>query len=400
MKLIRLLGFAYVAVFGSMLLLSHCCTAAGSPGNEIEEVGPSSRDRTITWEIPRIDFVDPSKIPPEQTPKMANQFRALDYIKYLKTEKINGLKELTPAARHEVYGRVAFYRGVPIYNKFTQLETVEQALKDYKAVYIVDPESNQGRKIKFGLARPNDPPGTEILVQELVPDLDRVMSLYKPDTNLIILQNYVANRHAIDEPERDTLYLPHARGQPIIVDDDLGHMLHASNNRPGSFYYKGSDQQYISVVPRGREMYRSITSEEKKEIERVLEEHKAASQQFGDQLASVLHGRPIPLDDWNKSSRMRKKVPLSEYPRFDKGNPLERESLVDALQRQGRLRFYLEDSQGGRVGYKVKVKNAGASGGEAMRLSIKKLSSVERLVEKATQRAHSILRKFPHLNTF
>ncbi|SPO28147.1 uncharacterized protein UTRI_04537_B [Ustilago trichophora] len=385
MELIRPLRFTCIAALGTLLLLSCCCTAAGT---EIEEAGPSDQVSHPSW-MPQArvvdDFTELAE-PPEV-------FYPSQYMKRqkLRAEEIKGLQKSTDEEILQRYGRIPFHENVPIYGLAAPGNIVKQAIKDYGAVNIVDPNQNDGRMIILGKTAPQDPEGTEQLGQKSISELEKTIKLYKLNPDFHILRKKLVQSQAIRLPEKSIHDVPHLGATPIISDGDLGKMLRASTVGTKTFYYKESDARPILVDIRQELMHRTVNDREKGAIERVVKQHEGAQEKFGDELASVLYGQPTYLNVENGRTR-KQGVKLKDYPRFDKNT--KREEMVQALQEHGRFRFYVKDPQGNEVGYRIKVLNRKAPSGEPMKITVKPLNSFK----KASETVYSWLGKIPHRN--
>lgn len=140
----------------------------------------------------------------------------------------------------------------------------------------------------------------------------------------------------------------------------------------------------LCTDPHKDSLYEDVTGKEQEEIEKVLNGYKIARLKYGNALASIIWGQPIRLNPRYRESRI-KDTPLSKYPRFFSENSvLERDQMIKALQEHGRLRLhlYLQDTQGRKYAYKVKVKNPDAPRYEPMELSINHLDWWDKAAEK------------------
>nr|UXY92454.1 effect [Ustilago esculenta] len=352
MKLLRVFHFGLAAALGAILLLSHSCSAVG-------EVEASS------------SVASPPKEP--KNPPPVNKFYTL-----LDPQRIASLN-----SRYTVHPNVDYYPEAPIYEGThllkinTPVQEVEQALREFGSVGIVDRENRDARLIKYGQG---------MVVPELFRDTNRVLWIDSLPKDVHILAKYVRWNRRPDYPvkmplEQDISHLPYADGVPILQDphDTLGYMMRASRDRTGKFWHLREGHESVLIDPRaGRDgdLARPASVLEGESITRVLTGFGKDRERYNDALASILWGAPTELSG-DREARMRK-IPLSEYPRL--GRDATRAAMINALQTKGRFRFY--DGRRGSGGpFKVKVTNPDAFNSEQMEVSVKPLSAFEKSTE-------------------
>ena len=311
------------------------------------------------------------------------------YMDHLNTEKISTLSGFERFVQEEsdLYDAVPFihtkvpdtYKKIraPLYSVDTPFETVEQALRDYGHVGIVDVSKSNARLISL-IKDPKgyrlkqtvftDGPLKAIRLFQLHPDLHRIQTLAYAARSDIPSLEYIED-------------LAYANGKPILSEESetLGHMISAARTGPKNFYYFRNGKPLILVTPGRLEPFQDTREEE---VHRIYAKYLADKEKYGKTIASLTHGKPIiaaadPRDQ-RKSGRG-----LKNYARFD--NQATREQMVTELQRYGRFRVY-QQIDGNKYRYKVKVSNPGANEGERLKVYVKPLSSGERLQEEIMAR--------------
>lgn len=349
MQLLRSLCLAFASAIAAALVLSCSCSAASHDAE-----ASSSR-----W---------PKSAPPE--PPTWSDSKVEYFIHLLSPERIALLPSRTRQYTGEIlYPDTPFYFGTPLFTTRTDVGTVEQALRDFRAVGIAHLSDYEARLIVYDQGR---------LTQRLFPDSNSVLRLYGVDPNLHTLRKMLY--HPVRTlPEESILALPFVRGRPILLpdSDSLSHMLRAAHMDQKKFYHVRLGHDTILVDPREASLYATVTGQEKQEVDRVVAGYQAARGKYGEGLASVLWGRPIHPITRFQENRM-KPTPSNYYPRYTRETA--REQMVEALQVRGRFKIYLSGPRG-RTAYKVKVKNPDAPGSAVMEFSVEPLSVTERAAE-------------------
>ncbi|SPO28658.1 uncharacterized protein UTRI_04536 [Ustilago trichophora] len=379
MELLRRLYFFYAAVTVTVLLLSFCY-AVDELG---DEAGASTQATTLSSDQPITTLVNPATNIPTTLP-LGSTLRAEEYIGIIRKQVLPNLKLTPDGMRLQIYKSTPFFMGRPIYATTARREIVEQALRDYGSVYIVDPDRNDSRLIFYDHDR-------GIVLQKIVGSTQRVIGIYNLDRNLHILRKYQRKLMVVFEEEKDVSAVPHIYGKPILSQGSgplsqgahsLGHMIRASKGNDKTFYYMQSGRRAILVDAHKETLYEDVTRKEQEEIEKVLNGYQTARTKYGTTLASIIWGQPIRLNPRYRESRI-KDIPLAKYPRFfSEDSVLERDQMIKALQEHGRLHLYLQDTQGRNYAYKVKVKNPDAPRHEPMKLSIGPLGWKDKAAEK------------------
>lgn len=370
MKLFCTFRIYFAATLGLVFLLSSCCIAGGNDN----QAGSS------VWR-PR---VPQGPIYTVQRPREAET-----YIRLLDPKRIQNLTP-RPLSMH-LYPKEPFYIGMPIFTVDTDVPTVEQALRDFRYVGIVDPVKKQARRIKFTRGR---------LEQDLFEDPDKVLLLQSLDPNIHILYKhlYEGERPGVPiqmPPELDVEDLPHYKGDPVLVHsrDSLGEMLRASNTETHRFWHVRENHPPVLIRPRmpaEGELARVIREDESNYLTSVLTMYMADRLQFGDKVASIRHGAPIHLSDEHLATRLDW-THMMRYPRF--GRDATRPQMIHALQKYGRFRLY-DTTRRGKRAVKVVVENPSATEGVRMELSAKELSEAENKVEAMYEALGRIHRPF------
>lgn len=265
---------------------------------------------------------------------------------------------------------VPFYERLPIFDLDTPVYVVEQALKDYPSVFLIDSATNTVQQVTYGQGRIQMKPvearkaETVLLFDSLNPN---VHILRKAKLGIQI-KTQMPGRVEID-------YLPHVGSTPILTPryDSLGHMLAALNSATGGFWHIREDRRPVLVRPRLQALARVADHAEDIQLTSILTRYGAMTQQYGNALASVKYGAPILLDEDNREAR-NEHTSLTRYPRF--GPKATRDQMVKALQERGRLRFYDQHYPNSRP-IKLKVRNPNIIPGIAMDIEIEKLSDRE-----------------------
>ncbi|SPO28657.1 uncharacterized protein UTRI_04535 [Ustilago trichophora] len=347
-------------LLASSLLLSGFCMAT----NNDNEAGTSTRRLP---EVPIESLLDRIAPPSADT-----------YIKLLNPIRISGLNKLD----RKEYAEVPFNTilDIPIYTTKSDVNKVEQALKDFNYVAIVDPAKNQASKIKYGNMK---------LVQEHFDfeELNHVLLSQRLHPNVHILVKHLKSQmepnYPINMPDELSVEeLPHANGIPILTHrfDELGYMLGASLTGPKMFYHMRNGHPTVLIQPQApaHRLVRDLRRIEENSINQALTNYGVYTRQYDQKLASIFWGAPIPLDDEHQSDRMEWTTML-RYPRFGPG--VSRDEMKDALQKHGKFRFYNSNNRANSGPIKVKLLNPNGVPGTAMLPTIERLSAGEKATE-------------------
>ncbi|SNX87764.1 uncharacterized protein MEPE_06475 [Melanopsichium pennsylvanicum] len=281
---------------------------------------------------------------------------------------------------------VPFYNNrEPLFGIDTNVPIIEQALRDYGSVYILDPTSKTGRQIIYNHE------ARSLEQQPILENLDQMFDLYKLDRNINILYKHMRYKDPLPSwPQKMPLtepieHLPHVEGVPILQEgsDSLGHMLTATKTGRKVFWHRRQYHPDVLVDVRQSRpelMAKKATDEEKQAIDDVLEAYNKEEERYGQGTASILRGSPIRLSEEDAANRV-KFTSLYEYPRFTKY--VGRNRMVSALQSHGHYRLYVSGRHGP---YKVKVMNSRDPHGTRMKIQIEPLSSGEKLQESAASK--------------
>lgn len=357
MKLFKSLHLG-LTLFVGAFILSRGCSAA----DHDSEAGPSNWQPSAPAERDR--FLDPYP-------------RAEEYIRLLDGERI---AQLSPSEqRHPnagIYVSIPFYAKRPLFPIQADPRIVEQALRDFRSVAILDLRRNDARHIIYGNTR---------LAQAFLPGMARALAYYRLNPDLHTLHKWAQMPQSLPLRNVPTVSLddiPHAYRMPILETgtDSLAHMKTATSTGRGKFWYRQSDDILILVNPFTDSLFVHANVRETDEVARILMAHATAERQYGQHLASILWGAPIyPVESF-RQERMQH-TPLAEYPRFAAN--AGRQQMIQALQTRGRFRIYMRDTDGNPIGYKVKLRNPQAEVTRAMDVSVEPLSRFEMLEEKA-----------------
>ncbi|SPC62772.1 uncharacterized protein UHOD_11806 [Ustilago sp. UG-2017b] len=352
MKLSGMFRIGFVAAIVTALILLPSCIA----------VEVSDRAGTST------SHPDPPIEPPRSV------FDIENYIKSLNPKQITDLHPTTLDNLAQLYGHVPIYRQdpishrIPLYSFGTSVPVVEQALKDYGSVGIVDVSNNKAELIRldkgflYSDVFAGDGKSAAIQLFKLDPDLHRLswrVSKIKPPHS--------------EEIEN----LPHFDGKPILQgSEDFRFMLRVANTPPYQFYYLQEQMKPILVYPASKNLFSNPDHDEKQKILRAVNGYPADKQKYGERVASMIWGK-LDLLGGDTEGRVKSSIPMKDYPRFKYDAP--KTDMVRALQEHGRFRVYTNFG-GDKVAYKVKLKNPGNTG-KLMNVSVKPLTLVERLQE-------------------
>ncbi|KAJ1024322.1 hypothetical protein NDA18_004492 [Ustilago nuda] len=357
MKLSGMFRIGFVAAIVTALILLPSCIAAGSSA-------PGSSGEASTR--------------PRQLPKINK------YTLGLNIDNINrlSLNRLGLDEQARIFGDVPFFYSkdfkTPLYSIETPTETVEQALQYYRSVGIVDVPEN-----KAILIRVRNDGYRRYLEQSLFSNIaSDPIKLFQLNHNLHRLRNHVRTSSIPVPPPHDVAmeYIPHLDDKPIITQDseEFHHMLYASYTNSRKFYYIQPGQDTILVDAHADELFSNLNVNEREKIQRALTGYSAAKQNYGKEIASLIWGEPIKANVHNEGGRTLH-IPLTEYPRLPYG--ATRANMLLKLNQNGRFRIYRKiDAK--KYAYEVKVKNPGATQGEALEVYVKPLSRLERIQER------------------
>ncbi|KAJ1596300.1 hypothetical protein NDA14_003456 [Ustilago hordei] len=281
------------------------------------------------------------------------QYRLKEYQKNLNVETINSLNDLSrfPQGTHDIY---------------------EKAIKDFKFVGIVDVSNNNARLFQLVV----DKSGNRIEQIEF-PDRQKVVRLFELDPILHHVRNLFRSQLSMQPPPENIEHLPHFNGKPILSQDseNIGQLFTATRIPPHEVYYFENEKLPIVFKPNTDEMFEEVKEQE---LYMARGHYLAAKQKYGQEIASIIWGKPIQLND-NSNDRLKSRIPLRDYPRFKSDAPIN--EMVTALQQHGRFRVYKMTDHGRRVAYKVLVDNPGMTS-QPMQVSIKPLTKFERGQER------------------
>lgn len=353
----------------AVLLLSQYCVAVGeksgaaTPG--VQEAGEPSAP-TLQ------EFLD-STSPFTQWRRMP---MAYEYINYLNFERVSRL--LSTFARDQdahVDPHLPFYGRIPLFSVGTPPPVVEQALRDYGTVGIVDSLRGEAMQIYRDEGH---------LSQQTFPDLHKVLTVFRLPGKVHEVRKAIFGQ-SFRPIAMDTIdEVPHARGLPILLPnhDSVAHMIAASNQDRRAFLLPQPRNTFMAINPRTDDLASFPSAENTAEIIRVRNGYHSDTQIYGRALASLKWGRP--LDRIPELTHFRSTPPsLAEYPRF-KSSTATRDQIITALHDHGRFRLYLDQPGQPNMAYRVKLTLVRPPGGSPRReLRIEALTRGERLAEKA-----------------
>ncbi|KAJ1036197.1 hypothetical protein NDA18_000063 [Ustilago nuda] len=312
------------------------------------------------------------------------------YQKNFNVEAIKGLKDLRryPQGTQDIYVKVPFYHTklflddsnprvqsnvrAPLYSINTPIETVQQAIRDFKFVGIVDVPNGNARLFQLVM----DTTGTSIK-PIMITDTQRVIRLFQLDENLHHVRNLFHSPRHMQPPGENIEHLPQFNGKPILSQDseNIGQLFTATRDNPNEVYYFENGKLPIVFKPNTYEMFEDAKEQE---LHVTRNGYLAAKQKYGQGVASLVWGKTIQLND-NSNDRLKRRIQLQDYPRFKSDAP--KNDMVTALQNHGRFRVYQMTDHGRRVAYKVFVDNPGMTN-EPMKVSVKPLTTYERNQER------------------
>ncbi|CDU25282.1 uncharacterized protein SPSC_05116 [Sporisorium scitamineum] len=288
------------------------------------------------------------------------------FISKMNPSRINALESRMVSS----YYRLPFYERIPIINIQSGYQLVEQALKDFRSVVLVDPVNQEARQITLRVRNleqiPLQDPASALLLSSLNPNvhiLRRHLKHVPVDTG-----------YPITMPDPiSTDHLPHWRGIPVLTanDDTLGHMLYASKQPNEAFWHYRQDHTPVLVTPKLDNLVSEADLREKNRLNNLLTSYGAARIKYSSSaMASLLYGKEIPLDEHLNDDRIENK-------RKGRYNDLNQQSsrpeMIDALQRNGR--FYYYDSDRSSTGpFEVKLLELEARPGEFMQINIESVA--------------------------
>ncbi|SOV09236.1 uncharacterized protein UDID_18299 [Ustilago sp. UG-2017a] len=302
-----------------------------------------------------------------------------EYMNQLDANDIAKLDGSSLLLDNPTYERIPFYYsgapeqlGTPLYFTNTPFKTVEQALRDYRSVGMVDVSENDAKLIKLI----KDPSGYR-LEQNVFPNPLPPIGLLKLDPNLHRLQKLALFSPGIHSSEEHIEHMPYLNGKPILTQSstDISHLIAATHTSPDGFYYVQEGMPPILVNPRKEDLYQ-VSGEQ--EVHSTLAEYQTVKKKYGQTIATLVRGKPI-IATADPRGQRKSGPRLKNYARFD--NQASRDEMVTELQLHGRFRVY-QQIDGRNYKYKVKVSNPGATEGERLKVYVKPLSIRERLQEK------------------
>ncbi|SYW80906.1 uncharacterized protein UHO2_06368 [Ustilago hordei] len=297
-------------------------------------------------------------------------FDTNDYIRQLGYKTI---KQMDGGDR-KLYTDVPFYSKTPLYSIGTPIETVRQALRDHRSVGIVEahPDKDALSKAKWIKMRDGK-------IETITNEEDRrvMINIFRNqlDSKLHKLRNLVRTEQIYIHPGVNIDHLPVVNGKPILFQDSatLGHMITAARTEPKKFYYVPHGRVPILIDPNIDKLIVDEGRNVEEDPYRVMVGYNSAKNQYGESLASIIWGKPIKPSTDNLRTA---KISLKDSPRFRHDGP--RDAMARSLKNSKLIRVYKEIN-GKEYDYKVKVLNPLAKKGEALRFSVKPVSTLERI---------------------
>ncbi|SNX85239.1 uncharacterized protein MEPE_03948 [Melanopsichium pennsylvanicum] len=325
MKTLRLLRFSVIAAAVAVFFTSCGRAASGGSGQASSSNSQGRR--------------------PYASDNVIRQ-RVQNYIGSLDVGRIARLRlshDASPNRHPNPY--VPFYkRRTPLFEIGTAVPTIEQALRDYGQVIILDPQSRTGSQITF-----NAEAGS-LEWHRTLGDTGRMFDLYELDRNIHILHKHMWLPYWPDSPQQKpaplpTRSLPHEGNVPILREgsDTLAHMLGAQRDGVWKFWHRRHGQPDVFIqLERGNNalVARKARQEETDAIDRTLQGYDTARTKWGEGTAGIIWGGRIHLRPVD--GRVQPPT-LAEHPRFD--TDADRQQLIEALNWRNKYRLDGSDGQ-------------------------------------------------------
>ncbi|CBQ68363.1 conserved hypothetical protein [Sporisorium reilianum SRZ2] len=372
------------AFFASLLLLSQSSLAAPTGDQGASSSGAAAQDAaplspTPPFLSPENPSHRPHRLPGSpsepRTPVIGDNGLFVkrppidDYIKYLDIDRIR------TRSGNNIYNKQLANTALPMYGKMPLFSSshdpglIEQALKKYEAVAIVDRSTQQARVIRLK--------SKSLKVKAPQTGLQRFLTLYEMHPGVHRVKKFLMDPQ-LHPPrtDRDVDRMPHAWGKPIMVpgEFDQDDMHAAASRGGGSFWLQHKDRGYLSIKPSTYNVYKEPTNHEAAEIARVLRKYDADKKAYGKEFASLRWGAPLNLEVPSQTQSTLRA--FTTYPRFA-SNVVNRQEMIDALQEHGRFHLYKKSRGRSEVAYKVTLARDAP-----MYIQIKPLSTKERLGER------------------
>ncbi|SJX63998.1 uncharacterized protein SRS1_11238 [Sporisorium reilianum f. sp. reilianum] len=372
------------AFFASLLLLSQSSLAAPTGDQGASSSRAAAQDAVpLSPTPPFLSPENPSQRPHRlpgspskpRTPMIGNNGLFVerppidDYIKYLDINRIR------TSSNNDIYNKqfantaLPMFRNMPLFSSRHNPGLIEQALKRYNAVVIVDQPAQQARVIRLKSG--------SLQVKAPQKSLQRILTLYEMHPGVHRVKKFLTNpqRHP-PRTDRDVDRMPHAWGEPIMVPDefDQDDMHVAASRGGGSFWLQHKDRGYLSINPSTLDVYKEPTNHAAEEIARVLRGYDADKKAYDKEFASLRWGAPLNLEVPSQTQSTLRA--FTTYPRFA-SNVVNRQEMIDALQEHGRFHLYKKSRGRSEVAYKVTLARDAP-----MYIQIKPLSTKERLGER------------------
>ncbi|KAJ9473933.1 Aspartyl aminopeptidase [Pseudozyma hubeiensis] len=206
---------------------------------------------------------------------------AHEYIDYLSFERVSKL--LSTFARDQdahLDSLLPFYGRIPLFSVGTPPSVVEQALRDYGTVGIVDSVRGEAKQIYRDEGH---------LSQQTFPDLHKVLTVFRLPGKIHEVKKAVFGQSfrpiAMDNIDE----VPHAKGLPILLPnhDSVAHMIAASNQDRRAFLLPQPRNTFMVINPRTDDLVSFPSAENTAEINRVRNAYHSDTQAYGRALASL-----------------------------------------------------------------------------------------------------------------
>ncbi|SJX64000.1 uncharacterized protein SRS1_11240 [Sporisorium reilianum f. sp. reilianum] len=268
------------------------------------------------------------------------------------------------------YHQLPLHQNVPIINIQSGGQLVEQALKDYGTVVLVDSINRKVKRIDFQTGQ---------FIQHDVQNPNKVLLLSSLDPNVHTLRRHL--QHVPEDPHYpitmpspvNTDHLPHLEGVPVLPEghDTLGHMLYASVNGEESFWLVKHVRMPVEVRPNIEDYVAEAGSQAGDRIRSLLTNYAAARNKYSSAaMAGLLHGKKISVDPNLRDQRVDS-MRQNSYLELTQG--ASRSNMINALQQYGQFHYY--DMYRTSTGpFKVKLDNYRVDAPDAhMSISVREL---------------------------
>ncbi|SJX63999.1 uncharacterized protein SRS1_11239 [Sporisorium reilianum f. sp. reilianum] len=258
--------------------------------------------------------------------------------------------------------RYPFDGDMPIIDIQAGTQAVEEALKQFGNVVLVDSVNQRAKRVEAQQGRIQTHDYAQTANALWLSSIDPEVHTFRHLT-----RNQANPNHPTRMPDPiNTDHLPHIDGEPILTSGDatVGHMAYASNNPSRSFYLYRHGKKPLAIFPDREHYVTQAGGQLGNRLHVHMTKYGTASVKYrSSAMASLLYGKPIPQDGSGR--------PNGQYVDLiqDRTRSPSRAEMIEALRTHGGFRFYDSHLSSSRP-FEVRLRSNPAGAGTHMDISI------------------------------